>query len=121
MPPLSSGSGCNVRPVDAVERQLQAYNAGDADAFAACYARDVVIEDLDGDVVMRGREEVRRLYGELFASQPGLHAEIRSRIRVGSWVVDEERVEGLEGDEVHAVAIYGLGRDGLIERVRFLR
>lgn len=107
--------------MDTVERQLQAYNARDADAFAACYAKDVVIEELDGDVVMRGREEVRRLYGEMFAAHPRLHAEIRSRIRVGSWVVDEERVEGLEEDEVHVVAIYRFAENGLIDRVRFLR
>jgi hypothetical protein len=106
--------------VDAVERQLTAYNARNADAFAGCYARDVVIEDLDGEVVMRGRDEVRRLYGALFESHPGLHAEVRSRIRIGQWVVDEERVEGLADDEVHAVAIYRLAKDGLIERVRFL-
>jgi len=106
--------------VDAVERQLQAYNGRDADAFAACYAKDVVVEELGGNVIMRGREEVRRLYGELFASHPALHAEITSRIRVGSWVVDEERVEGLEEGVVHAVAIYALDRHGLIERVRFL-
>jgi len=106
--------------VDAVERQLQAYNARDADAFAACYAHDVVVERLDGETLMRGREEVRRLYGELFAAHPKLHAEIRSRVRVGAWVVDEERVEGLEEGEVHAVAIYRLAGNGLIERVRFL-
>lgn len=109
------------RAVDTVERQLQAYNARDADAFAACYANDVVIEELDGDVLMRGREEVRRLYGELFATHPRLHSEIRSRIRVGSWVVDEERVEGLEEDEVHVVAIYRFAKNGLIDHVRFLR
>jgi hypothetical protein len=106
--------------VDAVERQLQAYNARDADAFAACYARDVVVERLDGETLMRGREEVRRLYREMFESHPALHAEISSRIRVGNWVVDEERVEGLEEGEVHAVAVYRLGEDGLIDRVRFL-
>lgn len=107
--------------MDAVERQLQAYNGRDADAFAACYANDVVVENLGGEVVMRGRDELRRLYGELFATRPDLHVEITSRIRVGSWVVDEERVEGLEEDEVHAVAIYRLGKDGLIAHVRFLR
>lgn len=106
--------------MDAVERQLQAYNGRDADAFAACYAKDVVIENLGGDVVMRGREEVRRLYGQLFEAHPELHAEISSRIRVGDWVVDEERVEGLEEGGVHAVAIYRLGKDGLIGHVRFV-
>lgn len=107
--------------MDAVERQLQAYNARDANAFAECYAKDVVVEDLEDGVVMRGRDDLWRLYGDLFADHPHLHAEISSRIRVGSWVVDEERVEGLEEGEVHSVAVYRLDRDGLIARVLFVR
>lgn len=107
--------------MDAVERQLRAYNARNANAFAECYAKDVVVEDLDGGVVMRGRDELWRLYRELFATHPNLSAEIASRIRVGSWVVDEERVEGLEAGVVHSVAIYRLDSDGLIAHVRFLR
>jgi len=106
--------------VDAVERQVEAYNAGDVDAFVACYANDVVFEDADGAAQTGGRDEMRKRYGELFASAPNLHAEITSRIRVGSYVVDEERVSGLPNGEIHAVAIYKLDDEGLIERVRFL-
>ncbi|HUZ16665.1 MAG TPA: SgcJ/EcaC family oxidoreductase [Gaiellaceae bacterium] len=107
--------------MDAVERQVEAYNAHDADAFAECYARDVVIENADGTVRVEGREALRTGYEKLFADKPSLHAEIASRIRVGRWVVDEERViVDRAEDELHAVAIYLLGDDGLIERVRFL-
>lgn len=35
-------------------------------------------------------------------------------------VVDEERVTGTPRGDVHCVAIYQLGGDGLIDRVRFL-
>jgi hypothetical protein len=35
--------------------------------------------------------------------------------------VDEERVEGLEKEDVHVAAVYRLGKDGLIAHVRFLR
>jgi len=37
-----------------------------------------------------------------------LSAEIVSRVRVGAYVVDEERVTGFPGGEVHAVIIYRL-------------
>lgn len=107
--------------MDAVERQLAAYNAGDVDAFVACYAREVVFEDADGGRHTTGRDEIRKSYGELFASSPNLRAEVPSRFRVGSYVVDEERVSGFPGGDVHAVAIYRLDHDGLIDRVRFLR
>lgn len=107
--------------MDAVERQVEAYNVGDVEAFVACYAQEVVFEDADGSPQTAGRDEMRKRYGELFASSSSLHAEIHSRIRVGSYVVDEERVSGFPGGDIHAVAIYRLNHEGLIDRVRFLR
>lgn len=108
-------------PDDAVERQVQAYNARDVDGFIACYAKDVVIEDAEGQPLMSGRAAMRERYGLLFADSPELHAEIVTRIRVGSYVIDEERVTGRPDGELHAVAVYRLDGDGRIDRVRFLR
>jgi hypothetical protein len=105
---------------DAVDRQVLAYNAGDVDAFIACYAEGVVVEAGDGAVVMSGREEMRDRYSGLFAGSPNLRAEIVTRIRVGPYVVDEERITGRRDGDAHAVAIYRLDADGLIDRVRFL-
>jgi hypothetical protein len=107
---------------DAVQSQVDAYNAHDVDAFVACYAETVVIEDAEGGILASGRDEMREGYRRRFESLPELRAEIPSRIRVGSYVVDEERVNGgPDGDDVDVVAIYHLDRDGLIDRVRFLR
>ena len=58
--------------------------------------------------------------GQLLAEQPDREYEIPTRIRVGSWVVDEERVTGGPRGEVRAIAIYHLDSDGLIDRARFL-
>ena len=44
-----------------------------------------------------------------------------TRICVGPYVIDEERVTGRPEGEIHAVAIYRLASDGLIDRVRILR
>lgn len=107
--------------MDAVERQVQAYNTGDLEAFVACYAQDVVFEDAEGESLTSGRDEIRKRYAELFETAPNLHADIRSRIRVGSYVVDDEQVSGFPGGDIHAVAIYRLNSEGLIDRVRFLR
>ena len=106
--------------VDVVDRQVRAYNAGDVDAFIACYAEGVVVEASDGAVAMSGREEMRERYSRLFASSPNLHAEIVTRIRVGSYVVDEELITGRASGDAHAVAIYRLDGAGLIDRVRLL-
>ena len=104
---------------DPVDAQLTAYNARDVEAFAACYAEDVVIEDADGNVLARGRGQVVEQYGPFFAGAPDLHAEIKTRIRIGAHVIDEERITGVGPEPMHAVAIYHVG-DGLIHRVQFL-
>jgi hypothetical protein len=107
--------------MDAVERQVEAYNARDVEAFVACYAEEVAFEDADGGVQASGRDDMRKDYAELFERCPDLHAEIVTRIRVGPYVVDEERVSGHLVAGLHVVAVYRLDEDGLIDRVRFLR
>jgi hypothetical protein len=50
------------------------------------------------------------------------HAEITTRIRVGEYVVDEERITGRRGstDETRVVAIYHVAA-GMIDHVRLIR
>ena len=109
--------------LDPVEEQLAAYNARDIERFIACYAPDVVIEDGAGDILMQGDGALRERYARLFERSSNLRAEVITRIRVGSWAIDEERVSGFEldgvADERHVVAVYWVS-DGLIARVRFL-
>ena len=105
-----------------VKSQLAAYNARDVEAFAATYHPEAVVTDLaSGRVVCSGRDEMRRVYGEMFAKAPGLRCEVRTRIVLGSRVIDEERVTGAPGGrELHAVAIYEV-EAGLIRRVWLVR
>lgn len=109
-------------PIELAQAQLDAYNSGDLESFLACYADDTQIEDGEGNVLMDGKEAMRALYGTLFSQSPDLHCELRSRIDLGRFVVDEEWVTGanLEGfpEEAHAVAVYRI-EDGLIRHVRF--
>jgi hypothetical protein len=41
---------------DPVERQVDAYNRRDIEAFLACHAPDTVVEDAAGTILMRGLE-----------------------------------------------------------------
>ena len=110
-------------PIDIAQAQLDAYNAGDLEAFLACYAEDTQIEDGEGNVIMADRNAMRALYQTLFDQSPELHCDLRSRITTGRFVVDEEYVTGanLEGfpSEAHAIVIYRI-EDGLIRHVRML-
>ena len=103
-----------------IDRQVAAYNSLDLDAFVSCYAEDVVVEDGRGNVLMKGHKGLRDAYGPFFRDNPELRAGVTHRIQIGSFVVDEERVTGLESDPVCAVVIYHVA-DDLIDHVRILR
>jgi hypothetical protein len=105
---------------DPVEAQLEAYNARDVDAFVTWFAEDVVCEDGLGAPVVAGREPMRERYRAMFAANPALHCTVVSRVRVGAWVIDEEKITGRSPEEEHVVAIYRVV-DGSIVHARFLR
>lgn len=103
------------------QAQLDAYNAHDIDAFAACYAEDVEVYDLGGALRFRGVDALHATYARVFATKPALHAELVGRLVVGDTAVDQERVTGLRDDhEVHALAIYKVA-GGRITHVWFAR
>lgn len=109
-------------PTDAAQRQLDAYNARDVEAFLAAYSEDCVVRSFpSGAVLMEGRDAMRERYATLFADHPDLCCELVHRVEHECFVVDHEHVTGLREDEVvHAVAMYEV-RDGLIVNVWFLR
>ena len=108
--------------IDQVDAQLAAYNAHNVEAFMVCYTPDCVIEDGAGVRLLTGHGEMRPRYQALFASSPNLHCDIASRICIGNYVIDEERITGRVPDLRHAVVIYRIDHaSGLISHVRFLR
>ena len=117
----SSGTAEVTEAERVVQTQLDAYNAGDIDAFAATYADEVKLYDHPDKLRSEGIEALRKNYGERFATTPALHATITSRMVQGEYVIDHEHVTGLpEGREIRAVAIYHV-REGRIQAVWFVR
>lgn len=106
--------------MDPAQAQLEAYNARDLQRFLTYFAPDVRIEDGQGNLMMQGHDAMRERYGPMFAQNPGLHCRIVTRIRIGEYVIDEERITGRDPAEIHAVAIYRIQGDQ-ITHVRFLR
>lgn len=115
MPPSTS-------PAAAAQRQLDAYNARDLEAFLAVYAEDCTVRAFpSGEVLMQGREAMRARYGALFAEHPGLHCRLLSRVEHAHVAIDHEEVVGLRtGEPVYAVAMYEV-REGTIQNVWFVR
>ncbi len=109
-------------PEEAAQRQLDAYNARDLEAFLDVYAQDAEVRDLAGGaLLMEGREAMRARYAELFGASLRLRCLLRNRIAHGAFVIDHEEVTGMrDGPPVEAVAIYEV-REGSIRRVWFAR
>ena len=107
-------------PEQAAQAQLDAYNARDIEAFLLPYHEEIELARLPGgEVLARGHEEMRTIYGNLFASTPELHCRLVNRVCHDRFVVDHEEVTG-RGEPIGAVAIYEVV-DGLIVRAWFLK
>lgn len=106
----------------AAQRQLDAYNTQDIDAFVACYHEDVEVFDLKtGALQMKGRAQMHESYGAMFERSPGVYASVTSRTIVGNVAFDHEIVSGRGNDLLKVMAIYEVDDDELIRRVWFVR
>lgn len=93
-----------------VQHQLKAFNNRDIEAFMDAFGPNVTVENGHGEEMMSGRNEFRGFYEQLFENSPNLHCEIINRTKVGDWIIDEERIQGLKAEgfpeEAHAVVTY---------------
>lgn len=74
-----------------VERQLDAYNAKNVEAWLSTYAEDAEQYILHGECIARGHDQMRERILLRFA-EPALHARLLSRTVMGNVVVDHECV-----------------------------
>lgn len=107
-------------PADLAQRQLNAYNARDLEAFLEPYADDVEIYNFPNELRSKGKDAMRKNYA-FFATTPALHCELVNRIVVNNTVIDHERVTRQPNQPpVQAVAIYKI-QNGKIRKVYFTR
>lgn len=108
-----------MNPADPVQRQLDAYNARDLQAFVACYSPDVqVYRPPAAEAAMTGRAALADFYAQQRFNLPALHAELLGRLVLGNKVVDHERVSGVREQPFEAAVVYEV--DGAhIRRVWF--
>lgn len=100
-----------------VQRQVDAYNAHDIEAFAATYSDELEVYRMPSTVpTISGKQKLREFYQNSRFNLPSLHAEILHRSVVGNKVVDHERITGIRDEPYETVVVY-LVRDDLIQRV----
>ncbi|QCX00403.1 steroid delta-isomerase [Aggregatimonas sangjinii] len=102
-----------------VDKQLEAYNARDIDAFLATYSNDIKLFRYPNRLTDEGQEALRKGYEDFFARTPDLNCEIKNRIQIGNKVIDEEYLT-IKGTSYSAVAIYEI-ENGKISKVTFIQ
>jgi hypothetical protein len=101
-----------------VQRQLDAYNAKDINAFLNLFAEDVKIYSLSGELRTDGIEKMRISYTDYFESPVDLNCKLKNRIVIGNKVIDEEYITS-NGYTYSAVGIYEV-ENGKIAKATFI-
>ena len=101
-----------------VQRQLNAYNDRDLEAFLEPYAEDVELYEFPSTLVSKGKTQMRKDYA-FFNNIPNLHCEIKERIIQGNTIIDKESVTGFGNKPLEATAIYQV-ENNKIKRVYFI-
>lgn len=107
-----------VSPVFIVQKQLDAYNARDLDAFMATYSKDVKLYNYPNNLRTEGHEAMKNSYKSYFENTSDLNCKILKRIVTGNKVIYHELITA-NGNTFKAVAIYEVV-NGLISKVTFL-
>lgn len=102
-----------------VQKQVEAYNNKDIDVFLATYSDDIEIYNFPNILTMKGKNEMREVYSEMFDTIKELHCEIKKRIIINNKVIDHEFVKFDDGFS-NVVAIYEI-KNYKISKVTFVR
>ncbi len=105
-------------PEALVQRQLNAYNARNLEAFLDTYAEDVELYEFPSKLLSKGKAQMRKDYAFL-NTVTNLHCEIKGRIVQGNTIIDNESVTGFGNNAIKATAIYQV-EDNKIKRVYFI-
>jgi putative hydrolase of HD superfamily len=108
-------------PAELIQRQLDAYNARDIEAFMTCWSPDAELFEHPLKLLARGAAQIRQRHLDRF-KEPNLQARLVNRLSAGTTVVDPEVMtsnfpEGV--GQVDVIAIYDV-RESKIARVWFI-
>jgi hypothetical protein len=107
--------------VEVVQRQVEAYNRRDLDAFLATYSETIRVYRMPAaEPALAGKAAFGEFYRTRRFNLPELHAQIVQRIAIGNKVIDHERVSGIEDRPIEMIAAYEVSK-GLIDCVWFFK
>lgn len=106
-------------PANIVQKQLDAYNERDIEAFMDTYSKNIKLYEYPDTLFMEGQDKMKESYNSYFENTPDLHCELKNRIVIGNRVIDEEYITA-NGINFRAVAIYEV-ENGRIIKATFLQ
>ena len=116
--PAPASLGSDVESV--VQRQVDAYNRRDLDAFIALFTPDARLYEYPDKLLYEGHSQLRAVYEKLFTEAVDLRGDVTHRIVQGNFVIDREVITGMPGKgPLTGVAIYEV-KGGRVSRVWFL-
>jgi uncharacterized protein (TIGR02246 family) len=107
-------------PEETVSALVDAYNARDAEAFAALFAEDATVALYPGQVRQRSRAEVHEHYRQSFAQYPDGGSVVAHRVVLGAFVVDHERMTRSPDEPALDLIAINEVRDGQIVRLELV-
>lgn len=120
---FSSSFAMTQTPEEVVQRQLDMYNARNLELFLETFHDDCELVDFaSGEVRAKGKEQLRKVYGDLFQASPDLHSTLLSRMIMGNKVLDHESIIGRAGQAtpLELIMVYEVN-DGQIVRATAIR
>lgn len=119
---FSTKSALEMNAEQIVQKQLEAYNNRDIEAFSALFSENAtVLQFPDNKVLAQGKANIKELYAKLFASSPQLHSEIINRSVLGNRVIDHEKITGRQGVDVLELAVVYEIEEGRINKCMVIR
>ncbi|KAB8154009.1 steroid delta-isomerase [Kordia sp. TARA_039_SRF] len=104
-----------------VQEQLTAYNARNSDTFLSSYSDDIVIYEASREVTIKGKKQLKELFGNLFKNNPNLYCYIENRIVSGNIIIDHEKVQFRKGQPIMEFIVMYKVKKGKIAEVTFLK
>lgn len=102
-----------------VQQQLEAFNSKNIDAFVKTFDSEIKAYDFPNKLYVQSKKQLHSIFSDFFTQTPDLHCEIKSRIILGSVVIDKEYLT-VNGEYFNAIAIYEI-ENGVISRMTTVR
>lgn len=106
-------------PEAIINKQLEAYNKKDINAFIDTYSKDIKLYMFPDNLISEGHDAMRNQYASMFKKVLDLNAQIVNRMVLGNKVIDKEKVT-FNGNTFYAIAIYEV-KNEKISKVTFIQ